>query len=244
MRRKASWGWLAAQLVLAGATLVSLLPTRTSPTHAATVEAQLGQALSLTPRRVGTAGQSRCGTSVFPLNSSCVGFDGRDVRNLPDLWVVGFENNRDRSQKHVLQTVAIFDLAPLQTIPRDATLSRATLGYSEASTVRRSPGGDSEYGILPTCNTVLGVPTDGWDGSFDAIIPTRPATVDGVRPATTGDSGAWDVTSQVRQWMNSGASQGAFVLRGDDESPDIRAQAMCLSYVFDLGLTVEFISRG
>jgi hypothetical protein len=180
---------------------------------------------------------------VLPLNSNCVGFDGRDVRNLPDLWVVGFENNGERSQKHVLQTVAVFDLGPLQNAPRDAVLSRAALGYSEASTVRRSAGGDAEYGILPTCNTVLGVAADGWDGSFDGIVPTRPAAVDGVQPATTGNSGAWDVTPQVRRWLTSGASQGAFVLASDDEAPDIHAQAMCLSYVIDLGLTVEFTNR-
>jgi hypothetical protein len=30
------------------------------------------------------------------------------------------------------------------------------------------------------------------------------------------------------------------VLRGDDESLDVKEQAMCLSYVFDLGLAVQY----
>jgi hypothetical protein len=30
------------------------------------------------------------------------------------------------------------------------------------------------------------------------------------------------------------------VLRSDDESMDVKGQAMCLSYVFDLALSVEY----
>src|SRR4051812_44603699 len=90
---------------------------------------------SLTPTRVGTASQDRCGTPLSTPGISCRGFDGRDVRSLSDLWVVGFENNRDVGEKHVLQTVAAFDLAPLRSVPPRATVSRAILSYSEASTV-------------------------------------------------------------------------------------------------------------
>jgi len=196
-------------------------------------------ATSLAPTRVATAGQSRCGTALATLGTSCLGFDGRDVRALPDLWVVGYENNRDVGEKHVLQTVAAFNLAPLRNAPPRATVSRAVLSYSEVSTVHRSPGGDAEYGILATCNTNLGVVADGWNGNLERVVPTVPAAVAGVRGATTGDSGAWDVTPQVRQWLAGSGNEGVFVLRGDDESIVIAVLAMCLSYVFDIGLTVE-----
>jgi hypothetical protein len=172
--------------------------------------------------------------------ASCLGFDGRDVRTLSDLWVVGYENNRDVGEKHVLQTVAVFGLAPLRALPERATLRRAVLSYAEASTVRRSPNGESEYGILPTCNTGLGVPADGWDGNTNRVVPTRPAAVGGVQGATTGSSGAWDVTPQLQEWLAGAGNERAFVLRGDDESLDVRELGMCLSYVFDVGLAVEF----
>jgi hypothetical protein len=195
---------------------------------------------SVAPTRVATAGQSRCGPALATLGTNCLGFDGRDVRALSDLWVVGFENNRDVGEKHVLQTVAAFNLAPLRNAPPRATVSRAVLSYSEASTVHRSPSGDAEYGILATCNTNLGVPTPGWNGNLAGVVPTVPAAVAGVQGATTGDTGAWDVTPQVRQWLADSSNEGTFVLRGDDESMDVAGLAMCLSYVFDLNLGVEF----
>jgi hypothetical protein len=202
-------------------------------------EPQTVSTISLTPVRVATAGQSRCGPALATLGTSCLGFDGRDVRALPDLWVVGYENNRDVGEKHVLQTVAVFNLDPLRGLPSRATVSRATLSYAEASTVHRSPSGDAQYGILPTCNTALGVPADGWNGRTDQVIPTSPAAVGGVQGATTGSSGAWDVTPQLRQWLAGAGNELAFVLRGNDESLDVNGLGMCLSYVFDLGLAVE-----
>jgi len=75
------------------------------------------------------------------------------------------------------------------------------------------------------------------------VVPTRPAAVAGVQGATTGDSGAWDVTPQVQQWLAGSANQGVFVLRGDDESLDVNGLGMCLSYVIDLGLALEFAIR-
>jgi hypothetical protein len=231
----------AAAGLLAGGALLGLLLTGSGPTFAAPATEQT-QTVSLTPLRVGTASQSRCGPAAAS-GGGCVSFDGRDVRSLSDLWVVGYENNRDLGAKHVLQTVAVFGLTPLRGLPAGTTVSKAVLSYSEASTVRRSPSGDSEYGILPTCNTGLGIPADGWDGSFDRVVPTRPAAVGGVQGATTGGSGAWDVTPQLQQWLAGTGDERAFVLRGDDESLDVRDQSMCLSYVFDLGLAVELTSQ-
>jgi hypothetical protein len=118
------------------------------------------------------------------------------------------------------------------------------LSYTEASTTLRSPAGDSQDGILPTCNTQLGVATETWDGSLDRLVPIRPAGVASTTPAITGESGAWDVTPQLQQWLASGANQVAFVLRGDDEELEVKERAMCLSYVFDLGLTVEYTPPG
>ncbi len=119
-------------------------------------------------------------------------------------------------------------------------MAKATLSYSEASTTRRSATGDSEYGILPTCNTRLGVPTDAWTGDLNKLIPTTQAKTDGVAGATTGDSGYWDVTPQVAQWVTNGAGEGTFVFRAEDESLEAKAQTMCLSYIIDPVLTVEF----
>src|SRR6266508_4203134 len=44
----------------------------------------------------------------------------------------------------------------------------------------------------------------------------------GVTPATTAESGAWDVTPQLKQWLGVQANRGTFVLRGDDESLDVK----------------------
>ncbi len=158
------------------------------------------------------------------------------ARSQPDIFIVGFENNQEQQEKHVLQAVAAFDLSPL---PAGAKVTKASLGYAEASTTRRSAGGDEEYGVLPTCNTKLGI-VDTWNGNADVLLKPKPADVAGVAGATTGDSGAWDVTPQLKQWAEAGAKQGIFVLSGDDESMDIKAQTACLSYVINLVLDVEY----
>ncbi|MCC6176335.1 MAG: hypothetical protein IT305_13600 [Chloroflexi bacterium] len=197
------------------------------------------QSVALPTVRVATAGQSRCGTELSTLGASCRGFDGRDVRSLPDLWVVGYENNSETGEKHVMQTVLTVNLTPLRSVKDPNAISRVVLGYTEASTTHRSPEGESEYGILPTCNTGLGVPTDAWNGKTDSIVPTRPAAIAGVEGATTASSGAWDVTPQVKEWLAAPDNERTFVLRSDDESTDIHAQAMCLSYIFDVGASAE-----
>jgi len=142
------------------------------------------------------------------------------------------------NQAHVYQTVAAFDLGTLPNMP-GAKLSRAALNYLEASTVHRSPAGESEYGILPTCNTRLGV-ADNWDGNLERLAQTRPAATSGVMGASTADAGSWDVTPQLQQWLAGGAGQRVLVMSGDDESMDVKADTMCLSYVFDVELVVEY----
>ena len=195
------------------------------------------QAMTLTPTRVGTVSQSRCGGSgLATAGTNCLGFDAREARSQPDIFIVGYENSQEQQEKHVLQTVATFDLSQL---PADAKPAKASLVYGEASTTRRSSGGESEYGVLPTCNTKLGV-VDNWNGNADVLLKPKPAAVAGVAGATTGDSGAWDVTPQLKQWSDAGAKQGTFVMSGDDESMDIKSQAACLSYVIDLGLEIEY----
>jgi hypothetical protein len=67
--------------------------------------------------------------------------------------------------------------------------------------------------------------------------------VAGVTGATTGDSGAWDVTPQLERWSEAAVTHGIFVLSGDDESPDVKGQSMCLSYLIDLGLAVEYVDQ-
>ncbi len=195
--------------------------------------------LGLTPTRAATAAQSRCGPAQLSTPGiECRGWDGLDVRSLDDLFVVGFENNEDVGEKHVLQTVATFDLAPLKDIPAGARL-KASLSYDEASTTHRSADGSSEYGILPTCNTRLGVPTSAWSGGLDKIVPTAQAKTAGHVGATTAESGVWDVTPQIEEWRKGGTAQGTFVLRADDESLDVQGFRMCLSYVINLALNVE-----
>lgn len=191
----------------------------------------------LTPSRVATVAETKCGPAAPGID--CKGWDGIDIRSETSLFVVGFENNQDMNQKHVLQTVASFDLGPAKDAVGDGKVAHASLSYSEASTTRRSATGDSEYGILPTCNTQLGVAAAPFNGNQNKLIQTSPADVAGVTGATTGDSGAWDVTPQVTKWLKAGNGQGTFVLRSEDESLTAKAQSMCLSYVMDLVLTVE-----
>ena len=203
-----------------------------------TASAQPG--LTLLPAKAHTVGQSRCGAATLSTASTnCQGFDARAIREQPDIFVVGYESDQDVSEKHVLQVVLVFDLGTARPDP-GAQLSGATLHYIEGSTARRSTDGTSQDGILQTCNSGLGVPTGEWDGRTDTIVPTRPAVTAGVAPATTGDGGSWNVTPQVNEWLAGGKSQGTLVLRGDDETLDVRGQAMCLSYVADLGLSLEY----
>ena len=194
---------------------------------------------SLTPSQAHTIALSRCGTNrLSTQDADCRGFDAREIRESTDTFVLGFENNKELGEKHVMQLVVVFDLSQIAVDP-NSEISHAALGYTEASTTRRSPSGDSEYGILTSCDTQLGVPTTEWNGRTDAILPTRPALTAGVTPATTGESGSWDVTPQVREWLAAGQQKGTLVMGGDDQSPDIHEQSMCLSYVFDMGLNVE-----
>jgi hypothetical protein len=193
----------------------------------------------LAPAQARTIALSRCGSAgLSTAAADCRAFDAREIRESSDIFVVGFENNQELDEKHVLQLVVVFDLSQIAVDP-NSEVANATLGYAEASTTRRSPEGESEYGILPTCNTTLGVPTTEWNGRADAILTTRPALIAGVTPATTAEAGAWDVTPQVREWLAAGQQKGTLVLGAEDQSPDIRGQTMCLSYLFDLGLNVE-----
>ncbi len=236
VNNRRSWSAVAAlcvfALLLAPAAPLAAAPT-TQPTE--TVELPLAQ--------VRTVSQSRCGgADLSTPGTQCRGFDAREVREQPDLWVVGFENNAELGEKHVLQIVASFDLAPLHALPEKAQITTAVLIYGEASTTRRSATGDSEYGILPSCNTRLGVAPSAWDGNPDRLVPATDAAVAGFMPATTAEAGIWNVTPQLQRWLEAKAGRGIFVLRGDDESPEINGQAMCLSYVFGINLAVDYVA--
>jgi hypothetical protein len=205
-----------------------------------TVRAQEIQTVEIPAAQVRTAHQARCGPAQLSTpGTQCNGWAGREILDDPELWVVGFENSDSVGEKHVYQTVAQFDLGPLHRLPEKAKISKATLTYTEASTTHRSPAGESEYGILPTCNTRLGAATS-WDGNRDRIVAAPDAAVAGVMGATTASSGSWDVTPQLEQWHKSHAGQGVLVLRGDDEAMDVKGEAMCLSYIFDVGLSLEY----
>ena len=139
--------------------------------------AETAESLSLSPVRVGTVSQSNCGgPQLATAGTNCLGFDAREARSEPDIFIVGFENNLDPKEKHVLQAVSAFDLSG---VPAGAKVTHAALGYSEASTKRRSASGDDDYGILPTCNTKLGV-VDAWDGNADKLLKAKSAAVAGV----------------------------------------------------------------
>jgi hypothetical protein len=82
-----------------------------------------------------------------------------------------------------------------------------------------------------------------WDGNLDGVVPTKPANATVLATATTAESGAWDVTPQIQEWLKAGQNQRAFVLRGEDESLDVKGQAMCLSYVVDASVAVDVTTR-
>jgi hypothetical protein len=47
------------------------------------------------------------------------------------------------------------------------------------------------------------------------------------------------VTPQISAWLKTSAGEGTFVFQSEDESMDVKAQAMCLSSISDFTLTVE-----
>ena len=229
---------IGAALAVVGWPAAGTWPAVVVPALAAPAAEEV-ETVQLQIAKIGTAGKSRCGQALSTLGTNCLGFDGRDVRSLEDLWVVGFENNAETGEKHVLQTVVTVDLGQLRGLPEKAEVTTSQLWYGEVSTVRRSATGDSEYGILPTCNTRLGVAEDGWNGNLDGVVPTKPANATVLAGATTAESGAWDVTPQIREWLKADQNQRTFVLRSEDESLDVKGQAMCLSYVVDISLAAD-----
>lgn len=230
--------WFSARL---GAALVVGLALVGRPVSGLSAEEM--PSVTLTPSQARTVAQSRCAPpDLSTEGTTCTGFAGREILETPDIFVVGYQNDQENGEKFVYQAVAAFDLSPARP-PSNAELTHATLGYGEDSTVRRAAGGGSEFGILPTCNTGLGVPTTPWDGSTDKILATRPAGTAGMMPATTGDYGSWDVTPQIKEWLAAGQQQGTLVMRGDDESMDFKQDALCLSYLGDFSLTVEYAVR-
>ena len=194
----------------------------------------------LTPSRAATVYARKCPPPQMSTPGiECNGFIGREILSDTSIFVVGYENNDTLKEKFVYQAAATFDLGPARDTVADGKVAKAYLSYGENSTVHRSAAGDSEYGILPTCNTKLGVPKAPWTGGVDKLIQTNPAQTSGVAGATTGDSGSWDVTPQISTWLKASAGQGTFVFQADDESMDVKAQAMCLSSISDFTLTVE-----
>src|SRR5690349_11478140 len=98
---------------------------------------------TLTPTRTATVAESKCGpTRMSTPGVECRGWDGTDVRSLGDLFVVGFENNQELSEKVVLQTVATFDLGSLKDASTSTRVAKASLSYGEGSTTRRSATGE------------------------------------------------------------------------------------------------------
>lgn len=196
-----------------------------------------------TPDPVNTVYTSRCeGPRLSTDGTNCNGFVRAEIRDDKDTFVVAIENNDTLKSKFVYQAAAVFNFAGESPGPNEV-VSRATLAYGEYSTVHRSSAGDSEYGILETCSTALGVPTTSWDGTPKKLIQTTPAQTAGRSPATTGDSGSWDVTPQVQAWLRDGRLQGSFVMRGAEESTDVEAQSMCISYLGGLVLTLELAPK-
>jgi hypothetical protein len=209
----------------------------------ATLSVQDVAASDVQPAPARTVFLHRCGgPQMSTPGISCNGFAGTEILEDPSIFVVGFENNDTLAEKHIYQAVAVYDFSDEKPGP-DEIVTSATIRYGEYSTTRRSPDGDSEYGILPSCNTRLGVATAPFDGNPAKLITTTPAMTAGHAVATTGDSGSWDVTPQITAWLNEGKTQGTLVFQGDDESTDVKAQAMCLSYIGELILTIELAPK-
>ena len=99
------------------------------------------ESVTLTPTQAKTIALSRCGGSGLSTSgTNCKGFDAREVRETPDIFVLGFENNAELSERHVLQVAVSFDLSQVN-IPPDSQVTSSALGYSEGSTTRRSAVG-------------------------------------------------------------------------------------------------------
>src|SRR5437870_13055166 len=100
--------------------------------------AQTEPSVTLAPAQIHTVAQSRCGPpTLSTAGTNCQGFDARQVREQTDLFVVGYENDQELAEKHVLQVVAVFDLAPARGAP-GTEVRAASLHYGEGSTTRRS----------------------------------------------------------------------------------------------------------
>ncbi|MGE3271172.1 MAG: hypothetical protein AB7P40_20650 [Chloroflexota bacterium] len=235
--RHSSTGFMrgvAGALALAGAVLIGSGAAAASP-------GAVPEPASLAPSSVATVAEGKCGPKTLSTPGvECRGWDATDIRSADSPFVVGFSNDQELEEKTVLQTVTTFDLAPIRAQLADGKVAHALLSFSEASTMRRSAAGDSDYGILETCNTALGVPTTPWNGNVKTIVKTTDAATDGFTGLQTGGAGSWDVTPQLVRWLEGDATQGTFVLRSADESLTPNAQAQCLSYVMDFSLNVEF----
>ncbi|MGE3909737.1 MAG: hypothetical protein AB7K36_10310, partial [Chloroflexota bacterium] len=72
------------------------------------------ESVSLAPAPAHTIALSRCGTaSLSTAAADCRGFDARDIRDDTGTFVLGFENNQELGEKHVLQLILVFDLSQL-----------------------------------------------------------------------------------------------------------------------------------
>jgi hypothetical protein len=202
-------------------------------------DAQEPTSSNLTPVQATTIALHRCGSaSLSTSDANCLGFTAREILSDPSIFVVGFENNKELNEKHVFQVLTEFDLSQV-TVDPNSQVDAATLAYSEVSTTRRSPSGESEYGILPSCNTRLRVPATKRETRTDQLMLTLPALTAGMTPATTAESGTWNVLPQVKSWLGNGEKKGALVLEADDLSDDVREMEMCISYLTDVSLTIQ-----
>jgi hypothetical protein len=194
---------------------------------------------TLTPVQAQTIALHRCGSAALSTSdANCLGFTAREILSDPSIFVVGFENNKELNEKHVFQILTELDLSQV-TVGPNSQVDAATLTYSEVSTTRRSPSGDSEYGILPSCNTRLRVPATRLETRTDQLMLTLPALTAGMTPATTAESGTWNVLPQVKSWLSNGEKKGILVLEADDRSDDVHEMAMCISYLTDVSLTIQ-----
>src|SRR4051794_32018350 len=124
--------FVASTLVAISTALVAMLSAT------AGVSGQDSASTTLAPTVVRTIALSRCGAAALSTaDANCRGFDAREVGENPDIFVVGFENTQDLDEKHVLRVVASLALGQISLAP-DPEAPRASLGYGESSTTRRS----------------------------------------------------------------------------------------------------------
>jgi hypothetical protein len=194
---------------------------------------------NLTPVHTTTIALHRCGSAQLSTDdANCLGFTAKEILSDPSIFVVGFENNKELNEKHVFQVFTEFDLSQI-TVDPDSQVDAATLTYSEVSTTRRSPSGESAYGILLSCNTRLRVPATRSETPADRLMLTLPALTAGMTPATTAEAGAWNVLPQVKSWLGNGEKKGTLVLEASDLSDDVHEMEMCVSYLTDLSLAIQ-----